>query len=264
MKKRPVIKRRPLKPPPTRHIIVISLFLFMIFTLTSILIVNEKIKPVMLTIARYETNEIVNEAMGIAVSKKISEDLSNELVKVKYNDQGDPVNYMFNTVVENRVQRNVQYRLQNYLSQIEKGIRPDPGTTLDVELENEETSAIESVKEGPLLEIPLGQAMGIPLLANLGPKIPVNLDISGYASTEVQGKFEPVGVNGGYIIVQVHVEVEATVVIPFASEPAKFTQDIPVTRLWHPGEVPDYFFDGQGGGEGQSSPDVSIPLDPLP
>jgi sporulation protein YunB len=257
MKKR----TRRIAAPPVRQVIYISLLLFIISMVTSLLIVNEGIKPVLLEIAEVKVSQIANQALGIAVNKKISEDLETEqLVQYEVDEQGRVVNYIFNAIVENRVQRNVQYRVESFLKLLEKGERPETGVPLEVELELEpsEEALLDDIREkGLLVEVPLGQTLGIPILANLGPKIPVNMEVIGHVETEITSDIVETGVNGAYIHVNVHIEVEMRVVIPFASTPVRVKQDIPVTKVFHPGDVPNYYQSGEGGSN------LSVPIEPF-
>ncbi|MDX8044734.1 sporulation protein YunB [Gracilibacillus sp. S3-1-1] len=253
-------KKRRMGSPPVNQLIFISFFIFIVVMIVSILIVNEGIKPVLMNYAKVRVEQIANQAMGIAVSKKLSDDLeAGDLIQVQYDEEGRVTNYIFNAVVENRVQRNVQYRVENFLKLLEKGERPETGVPLEVELELDpsEQELLDDVREkGLLVEVPIGQALGIPVLANLGPKVPVNMEVIGSVATEITSEIVETGINGAYIHVNVHIAVEMMVVIPFASEPARVVQDIPVTKVFYPGEVPYYYNDG---GEGT---DLSIPIDP--
>ncbi|WP_058306827.1 sporulation protein YunB [Gracilibacillus massiliensis] len=252
--------KRKIGSPPKNQLVIISLLLFVLCMIASILIVNEGIKPVLLDYAKVRVTAIANQAMGIAVSKKISEDLeTEELVQVQLDEQGQVEHYIFNSVVENRVQRNVQYRVENFLKLLEKGERPETGVPIEVELdlEPDEQELLDDVRErGLLVEVPIGQTLGIPILANLGPKVPVNMEVIGSVGTEITSELAQTGINGALIEVNVHIEVEMMVVIPFASEPVQIVQDIPVTKVFHPGDVPNYYHDGEG------SSNLSIPIEP--
>ncbi|GAB2544175.1 sporulation protein YunB [Gracilibacillus alcaliphilus] len=254
-------RRRQWRKTPGNHMLFITFFLFVLAMIASILVVNEGIKPVLLNTAEVRVSQIANQALGIAVSKKISEDLENgDLVEVQLDDQGRIENYVFNAVVENRVQRNVQYRLENFLKLLESGERPETGVPIEVEildLDESEQALLDEIRErGLLIEIPVGQALGIPLLANLGPRIPVNIEVLGSVGTETTSEIVQTGINGALIQVNVFVEVEMRVVIPFASKPVKLEQHIPVTKVFHPGDVPNYYHNGEG------SSNLSIPIDP--
>ncbi len=227
----------------------------------SILVVNEGIKPVLVEYAQVRVSQVASKALGIAVSRKISEDLeAGDLIEVQVDENGKVENYIFNTVVENRVRRNVQYRVETFMKLLEKGEQPELGTPLEIEeeLAPSERELLEAIRErGLLIEVPLGQALGVPVLANLGPKIPINLEAVGDVYTEVKSEMVETGINGALIRVNVYIQVNVRIIMPFASNPVVLEQNIPVTRMFHPGEVPEYY----QGGEGDSN--LSIPLDPL-
>ncbi|MDC3412351.1 sporulation protein YunB [Aquibacillus sp. 3ASR75-11] len=259
MRRRPKFKRI-MTPPPMKHIVVVTLIFFIITSIISVVIINNGIKPVLMDIAKTRTEQLANMAIGIAVNKKMAEDLDvDNLIEFEKDEDGNIVHYSFNTVVENRVQRNILNRVENYLNLLEDGVVPDPGVPLDVSTDPESNPSKEEIqKSKDLLQIPIGQVLGIPLLGSLGPKVPVNLDVLGFVSTEVDDKLVEWGYNNAYIIVFVRIKVELSVVIPFASEPISIEQSIPISRTGITGEVPDYI----GGNDGED-PTLSIPMDSL-
>ncbi len=83
------------------------------------------------------------------------------------------------------------------------------------------------------------------------------MEVIGHVATEITSSLVETGVNGAFIHVNVHIEVEIRVVMPFASKPVNVKQDIPVTKVYHPGEVPYYFNQNK-----EDAPDLSLPIDP--
>ncbi|MCT2535915.1 sporulation protein YunB [Aquibacillus koreensis] len=260
MRKGPKFKRQ-ITPPPARTIFVITFLFFVISTAVSILIVNEGIKPTLINIAQAKNEQYVNLAMGIAVNKKLNDELAEgELIKYTYDDNGTPVSYEIDASVQNRLQYSIHNRIENFLRELEKGNVPKSNEPFDINLEGEEDTSIEATKENTsLVEIPLGQVLGIPLLANFGPKVPVKLESMGYVSTEVETRVEKVGINNVHIESVVHIIVEIRTVIPFASKVAKIEQIIPIGSGGYKGEVPEFY--NSGSSEGNT--DFSIPIDPL-
>ncbi len=251
------------KTPSIRDLFFISGILFVILTIISLVIVNRGIKPVLMDIAETKNKQYANMAMGIAVNKKLNEDLELEnLIDFQYDNTGRVVSYKINAAMENRVQRNIQYRVENFLHQLEKGVVPDTSAPLDVDIEAEEKTNVETVKEkSNLIEIPFGQVLNLPLLANLGPKVPVNLQLIGYVSTEVETKVTGVKINSVHIEPVVHIEVELRTIIPFGTKTAYVKQEIPIGSGGYSGDVPQYY-NNNGTGDALE-PNLSIPLDPL-
>ncbi|WP_138418534.1 sporulation protein YunB [Aquibacillus sediminis] len=258
MRKRRTYK--PISPPPAKQVFLISCVFFIIFSIISILIVNAGIKPVLLEVATARNEQYANQAIGIAINKRLNEELQVEdLIIFEYNDNGEVESFKINGTVENRVQHNIHNRVENYLKQLEKGVVPDSTTPLDVEIdEQEQDRGIDEVREKEnLVEVPLGQIFDIPLLANLGPKIPVNLEVVGIVSTEIETEVIERSINNIYIRPLVHIEVEIQTIIPFASEPAEIKQTIPLGGAGYQGDVPMYYNNGNS----DEMPDFSIPIE---
>ena len=249
-------------PPSIRQLMFFTTILFVIATMVSIVIVNKGIKPVLLDIAETKNTQYATMAMGIAVNKKLNEDLEVEdLIEFQYDESGQVTSYRINAAMENKVQRNIRYRVENYLDQLEDGIVPDSSAPLDVDIEAEEQTSIEAVqKKSNLIEIPLGQVLNLPLLANLGPKIPVNLELIGFVNTEVETKITNVSINTVHIEPVVYIEVEIRTIIPFGSKTARIDQKIPIGSGGFSGDVPLYYNNGNGAVDNNN---LSIPIDPL-
>ncbi|QDP40995.1 sporulation protein YunB [Radiobacillus deserti] len=255
-------KKRRLSPPPVKNIWMITFIVFLFFTLSSFLIVNKGIKPIFLEIADTKTKALANYAMGIAINKRLNDDLNlGEYLEINTDENGNVVSYQMNTAVENRVQRNIQNRVENYLKLLEEGkVIGKEELPLDVEVdpESDKEQNMESVQGDPtLVQIPLGVITGIPLLSNFGPKIPVDIRFIGFVSTEMKTRIEGININNLYYESEVYIKVELETIIPFGTDSVVVEQTIPVGRGGVMGDVPEYY--NSGGGNG----DLSIPMDPL-
>ncbi|SDC45793.1 sporulation protein YunB [Pelagirhabdus alkalitolerans] len=237
-----------------KQIMIIALFLCLITTFVSILYINHSIKPILLNIAETRNSQYANMAMGIAVNEHLELDLKlDELIEFHYDQEGRVVSYQVNTALENRIQRNIQYQVEDFLALLEKGQLPPTHTDLD------EAVMIDDVKaQTDLIEIPLGQVLGIPLLANLGPKIPVNLEVIGYVNTEVETLVTGMKINSVHIEPVVHISVEVRTIIPFGSKESRVEQSIPIGSGGYSGDVPLYY-------NAHPNDDIpySFPLQPL-
>ncbi|WP_017472359.1 sporulation protein YunB [Amphibacillus jilinensis] len=241
-----------------KKIVALTTLFFIITTFSSVIYINNGIKPVLLDIAETRNMQYANMAMGIAVSKKLNEDLElDELIQFQYDQEGRVVSYQINTALENRIQRNIQYRVENFLHLLERGVIPDESDLLELELSETELDRVK--QQSNLIEIPLGQVLGLPLLANLGPKIPVNLEVIGYVNTEVETLITGMKINSIHIEPVVNIEVEIRTIIPFGSKTAKIEQSIPVGSGGYSGDVPLYYNMSPQDGDMP----LSIPLEPL-
>ncbi|MDC3417877.1 sporulation protein YunB [Aquibacillus salsiterrae] len=259
MRKRVRIRKR-MTPPPMKNIIVITMIFFFVFTFLGLIIVNKGIEPRLREIAEAKTNQFLTIAVNAAFSKKLNDELGDDLIKISYTNDGYVANASVNNKVVNEVLRGTTNRVENFLTSLENGTLPEAGETLDVELQ-EEVSNIETVRGDPtLIEIPLGQIFGLSVLENLGPKIPVSFHVIGNVRSEQVLSVEEPGINTKIMVLTIKLTVNLQIVLPFSSETTQLTQEVPVATELIEGDVPEFFNDSNGNG---GNADFSIPIDPL-
>jgi sporulation protein YunB len=111
--------------------------------------------------------------------------------------------------------------------------------------------------------IPVGMALGSPLLASFGPGVPVRIEPQGAAKVELSTRQRDAGINMILVEVYIHVSVDVAVVIPFDMEHEMVDTEIPISYLLVVGDVPMYYYNSKGqpvGGNGEEAPNISIPL----
>ncbi|GIN26988.1 sporulation protein YunB [Bacillus licheniformis] len=237
----PLSKRGPL---PLRYVMLLSFVFFIFSTAVSLLIINSSIKPTLLNIAEMETNRIATHVIQEAVEDYMSQDENvKNLVEMKTNENGKVTTIDFNS-----------HGLRGMHSKITKQLHEKLKET-ETEEFNSSAKTPEGKNDGVIYNIPLGQATGNSLLGNLGPKIPVRLNVVGDVFTDFKQSVEPYGINNALINVGVLVEVKVRVVIPFATKTAVVKNTIPATIQAVHGEVPD-FYSGNGS---QTAPSIQIP-----
>ena len=132
----------------------------------------------------------------------------------------------------------------------------------DIEKGNFQKEAKEALKDqtdghdGIIYNIPLGQASGNALIANLGPKVPVRFSVIGDPHTDVEKNIKPYGINNALIDISVLIEVKVRVIIPFASETIVVKNSVPVSIQAVQGDVPDYY---NGSGTNSGAPPIVLP-----
>ena len=240
-----------------RDLFALTAVVFFLITLLSIVYVNNRVKPILLEIAETRNEQYANMAMGMAIGNQINQDLElGELIIFQYDQNGRVVSYQVNAALETQIQRNIQLRVEQFLKLLERGAILDETELLALDLRQAEIEQIR--RQASLIEIPLGQALGVPLLATLGPKIPVNLEVIGFVNTKVETLITGMKINSVHIEPVVHINVEIRTVIPFGSKIATIDQSIPIGSGGYSGEVPLYY-------NANPNDDIplSIPLEPV-
>lgn len=245
--------RRNLHRPQTkklafRHVFLLSFTIFLILTATGFWLVEKSIRPTLLTIATTEARKIATEAINDAVSKKIADSLDIEdIIEMDKDEDGNVTNIRFNTRTYNRVLSETTGRVQRYLRALERGEIVDLTIPDDFELDH--SGAINNQDEpgNIIYTIPLGQATNNALLAHLGPKVPVRLSSIGDVKSTINRDIESTGINNTYISLNIFLEVDVKIVIPFATSTQLVQTTFPVGTVFVQGKVPDVYSEGSGG-----------------
>ncbi len=113
--------------------------------------------------------------------------------------------------------------------------------------------------------IPLGQALGSPILASFGPGIPIKIEPKGDVKVDLNTRRQDAGINMILVEVFLRVKTELAVVVPFNIESQAVETEIPVSYLLVVGDVPMYYYDSNGNPVGDTRPDApNIALPALP
>lgn len=110
--------------------------------------------------------------------------------------------------------------------------------------------------------IPLGQALGSPILASFGPSIPIKIEPKGEVKVDLDTRRQDVGINNVLVEVFLRVKTELSVVVPFDMGPQSVETEIPISYLLVVGDVPTYYYDNKGnpvGDNGANAPTISLP-----
>ncbi|MFD1178199.1 sporulation protein YunB [Paenibacillus puldeungensis] len=113
--------------------------------------------------------------------------------------------------------------------------------------------------------IPVGQALGSPILASFGPSIPIKIEPKGDVKVDLNTRRQDAGINMILVEVFLRVKTELSIVVPFDMEPQSVETEIPVSYLLVVGDVPMYYYDSKGnpvGGNQGNAPSIAIPTQP--
>lgn len=242
---------RPYKkgPLPFRYVMLLAIVFFVLSTVISLFFINRSIKPTLIHIAELETERIANHLIQYSV-QDFADDQENmkDMVVMNTSENGKVTTIDFNAQATSKAMADLSRHLQKNLEDIEKG--------------NFQKEAKEALKDqadghdGIIYNIPLGQASGNALIANLGPKVPVRFSVIGDPHTDVEKNIKPYGINNALIDISVLIEVKVRVIIPFASKTIVVKNSVPVSIQAVQGDVPDYY---NGSGTNSGAPPIVLP-----
>lgn len=196
--------------------------------------INKKIMPVFLEYAEFQASKIATYVIGKAVDEEVSQNLDLEDIFISSKDaDGNIKSIDFNPITINKISNMIKANIFEYLEDLENG-----------NIEKIKNTALFSsrISEGIVFEIPSGVVFNNIILSNIGPKIPVKLNLTGDILTNIHTKVTDYGINNVVIEILINVEVYEQVILPFTTKRITINTDIPIAVKLVQGEVPSYFY----------------------
>lgn len=210
--------------------------------------------PTYLQYAEVQTDKIASYVVSKAINSRTTDVLDVNDVIVESNDNKDSmVTIRFNTEVINQVRAETATLVKQFLEQAENG---DLSTLPNLEYVEYDVGEMQA-GDGIVFFVPLGQAANLPIIGNLGPKIPIRFHIIGNVHTTVEREVMEFGINNAYVEISIHLEVNVQIIVPLASSSAKVEQTIPVAMGIVRGHVPQIYTNGEG-----AQPSIEVPIKP--
>ena len=230
-------------------LILISL---MAMVFLSIYLVNMRLMPTYLDYAEVQTQKVASYVVSKAINSKTSSvlDVNDVIVDLPTNSD-DMVTTKFNTQIINQVRAETQTLVKEYLEQAENG---DLSHLPNLENVEYDVGKMEA-GDGIVFFVPLGQALNIPIIGNLGPKIPIRFHIIGNTQSNIESTIEEFGINNAKVEVNLLIRVNVQIIIPFASKSASVEQSIPIAMGLVRGTVPHIYSAGEG-----AQPSIEVPI----
>ncbi|MBN6186706.1 sporulation protein YunB [Aneurinibacillus sp. BA2021] len=232
MKRRRLRNRSARAPIPSKFMFLISLFIFLGLIFQTFYYVEKNIEPVLHEIARVRADQIATKAIHEAISKKLIKEVSfKDLVELKEDNQGRVQAALFNGNEYSRIVLDAIENVSHALNELEAM----PQT------------------------LPIGQALHSNLLARMGPDLPLTLVPFGNVHVEMDIKMQEAGINMVLITVVMIVQTKVKIVIPFSTQPALVEAEYPISNALIVGNVPQFYYDGEGRPTGSEVPGMTPP-----
>src|SRR5690625_4795641 len=245
-------RRRNKKPPSIGYLVLWTVFIFLFIIYLTLTLIDKGIRPTLMNIANEKTTEFATRTINSAVksTEKISFD---DLVQVQYDHNGNVTTLGWNSEAVNRALRSATDRAEYFLYGMNKGEQIDIDDPDLKPIEFGDSVGDLAAKDPTVIEIPLGQATGNTILANLGPKIPVHFELVGSLRSDVVHDLKEFGVNAALIEIYIPVTVNVQIVIPFSTSVAEVSTRVFIDSRLVMGSVPEFYSSGTDG------PSISIP-----
>lgn len=223
------------KPRSRRKVWLIGTLVFLILLLQFFAYVENHMKPPIMHLAKIRMKQIGTDAINEAVASQVAQGKNaDQLIDWKMDSSGKVSGFMLNYAEHMKITSDTFKVVQTTLQ--------------DKHMLSE--------------SIPLGQALGSPLIASFGPNVPIRIEPQGAVKVDLNTREKNAGINMVLVEVYVHVTVEVAVIVPFDMEPEVIDTEIPVSYLMVVGDVPMYYYNSQGqpiGNNGVNAPNIALP-----
>jgi len=228
--------------------------LFFLIAVCSIFsIINKKVSPVLLNYAELEAKRLASVIINSAINKEVSKNINlDKLFIIAKDSKGEIITIDFNPIEVNQILVATTELIQNSLKKLEDG----DVNGLDLPSSNY-LSSDKSLKKGIIFEIPSGLIFDNAFFNNLGPKIPVKLNLVGDVISEVTTNVTNYGINNALIEIKINLKLTEQVILPIATSKMEIDLSVPLALKIIQGTVPNYYLNGISSSSGV----VSIPIE---
>ncbi|VDG98746.1 sporulation protein YunB [Lysinibacillus sphaericus] len=245
----------PKKRKPKRRWLKLIIPALLLTIIVSFYYLNMKLKPVYMNYAEVQTRKIAAHVISQAIQSRSTSVLdANDVLLNIPNDSNETVTLKVDAETINQVMAEMHQLVEEHLDRAESGdlemLPQSDGIKFDTE---------EMEKHGGVVFfVPIGQVADIPLLGNLGPKIPIRFHIVGDVHADVDTKLTEYGINNVYMEVNMELTVNVQIIIPIATKQSTVVQQIPIAIGIIQGVVPQIYTKG-----GQSPANIEVPMEDI-
>lgn len=201
---------------------------------------NNKIGTSLIECAEDEVRHLVILVMNNSVYKYIDSIDNLSIINVEKNRDGSLGMVSYDVKMLNGIRRDVIEILEGDLELLTGGRIDEVG----INLNKISDTTYEMRDDGILFMVSMGSVTGNKFLANIGPKIPLNLKLNGDVISEIDTDVSEYGINNALIRVSINMKVVMIINMPFLSSELTIDSSVPLSMEIIQGDVMGYYFNG--------------------
>ena len=224
-----------------KKLFTVSLYIFLVaFIMASFIIYyfNKLLSPALIKSASITVEKITSVIVSNCVKKYlIDEGVDMDLVEVIRDSNGSVEFVRYNTSDVNKISMEISDLVLediNYLAlgEFEK---------IDFVLPNITEKYYKEISDGIVFGISIGNIFNNNFLANIGPRIPLKMNLNGNVDVEIKNKITEYGMNNALVEIYIEILVRPVIVMPFLSEEINIVNRVPLITEIIQGEIPDSY-----------------------
>lgn len=185
------------------------IFIFTIIIISTILIIyfySNELSPLLMKYAKIESKRIAIDIISSGVSDEVTKVLDdNTIFSTEKDNNGNVETIDYNSKVVNEI---LSVTSKRVVKNFEK---------------------VESKNNGVITYLPLGVITKNIFFENLGPKIPVKLNLDGNVLTSLKTDVKEYGINSALIQISVKIEANIQIIVPLYSNEMKVVNEVPIS-----------------------------------
>ena len=212
-------------------IVVVSILAVISVLIGSFIYIDNSLTPTIKVLEETKAEELANRSLNKSVAEIIKDEVNySDLMITKVDNEGKITMIESNTVMMNKVASDVALRIQEELKQVK--------TTTSY--------------------IPIGTALGSPILAKYGPQLKVSIEPIGTVYVNFKTDFEDAGINQTRHRIYLEVNTKVKVVIPLTTDTKEVKAEIPICETVIVGDVPNSYINIPKNDTNTITPNIDI------
>ena len=206
--------------------LLITFILLIIFTFIILVFLSNKVMPFYMNYSEAEMKRVVTTVINKSVTEEVTNQLEVDSLFVLKKENNNTIIVDFDPVIVNRVMSKISDVVYNNLKLISKKDK------LTLEKYNLDES---------YFYIPSGIIFNTTMLNNVGPRIPINLEIISSVNPNLKTEVTEYGINNSLIEVYINVIVDVKMILPMYANTMQIVVVVPLAVKLIQGEVPKYY-----------------------
>ena len=206
--------------------LLITFILLIIFTFIILVFLSNKVMPFYMNYSEAEMKRVVTTVINKSVTEEVTNQLEVDSLFVLKKENDNIIIVDFDPVIVNRVMSKISDVVYNNLKLISKKDK------LTLEKYNLDES---------YFYIPSGIIFNTTILNNVGPRIPINLEIISSVNPNLKTEVTEYGINNSLIEVYINVIVDVKMILPMHANTMQIVVVVPLAVKLIQGEVPKYY-----------------------
>ena len=197
-------------------IFLIITIIVLILTYIFIKIFTYKSEKILNNYAKRNSTNIVTNIINDSIYEILYDNNYDDLIQIDKNNSNEINSLNFNNVKINNI---LYLTTQNILENIK---------------------VLES-NNNLIYNVPIGVIYSLPILINIGPKIPFKIDILSDINSDADIKIKEYGINNVVVEVILNIELSVQVIFPFVSQTLNVEKQLILDSKVIQGNIPDYY-----------------------